>query len=149
MTTVIFHLLPPYLSQAPDIPLSSQQETICLMVPDHTYPLMAGPEEFSLLVTRGKREQHECREGRYQKVKVPCDGDTKGPRVLTLLVPSLVLMYFIVALLGEGPGFFVSAGHTPCCPKAASWRSLACPNSPGGDLKEIDVSVWELDHKVL
>lgn len=69
MTIVIFHLLPPYLSQAPDIPLSSQQETVCLMVPDRTYPLVAGSEEFSLLVTTGKREQHECREGSYQKVK--------------------------------------------------------------------------------
>lgn len=69
--------------------------------------------------------------------------------VPTLLVPCLAPMHFIVALLGGGPGFFVSAGHTPCSPKATSWRSLAYPNSPGGGHKEIDVSMWELDHNVL
>lgn len=39
-----------------------------------------------------------------------------------------------------------------CWPRpmlSQSSKSLAYPNSPGGDLKEMDVSMWELDHKVL
>lgn len=39
--------------------------------------------------------------------------------------------------------------HSMLSPKAASWRILAYPNSPGEELREIDMSVWELDHKVL
>lgn len=80
VTTVIFNLLPPSLSQAPDIPLSSHQETVFALWSLIAYTLLvAGSEEFSLPVTTGKREQHECTEGSYQKVKAPCDDHTKGP----------------------------------------------------------------------